>query len=201
MSKEDELVNSLIQYHRNRTPIGEDAQFVEKQFTPEAHYDHYGNRGAADLHARMKSKEGIHTYTEDYLYEFKGAAAIRASTGANEIIRQFNRMRNYFYKDESISRPDRVHCELTFTIEPETVAHVINNYEMYNSIHATDVMSTRSMEAGDQAVLFRTPGVDEPAHISLGKVSLSNPREYADAISGGVRDKMAGVVKSVLDEE
>jgi len=202
MSEEDKLVNSLIRYHRELDAVGPDVKYSQKKFTPEAHYNHYGNRGVADLHVRKTLKKGNMTSLQDSLYEIKGASAISNSTGANQIIRQFNRMRNFFYKDESLAHPDRVHCELTFTLEPECVEHIIENYEMYQSVHQTDEISTQTIDASAQLVLFREPGVDEPAHIDFGSVSLADPEEYLNRVekmSTQPHAKIGTILKDILD--
>jgi len=65
------------------------------------------------------------------VYEVKSAAAVEAATGANEIIRQFNKMRRYFYKDESRYKPSTTSFELVFIVEKETVEHVAENITLY----------------------------------------------------------------------
>lgn len=130
MSKEDTMVAEIIDYHRDSGVPGETSW--EYEFEPEAHYNYYGDRGVADLHVRRKETESYgRPYINDDVYEVKSAAAVEAATGANEIIRQFNKMRRYFYKDESRYKPSTTSFELVFIVEKETVKHVAENITLY----------------------------------------------------------------------
>jgi len=120
MSREDELVNKLVQYYRNDS-MTESVQ-VEK------HYNHYGDRGIVDL---VTDGFSLH------LFEIKSPAAIDAATGANEIIRQFNRMREYYVQDHEIEPNHQATFELCFTPDVECLRHVETNMEMYKNITQT----------------------------------------------------------------
>lgn len=160
MSKEDKLVNSAIEYHKE-----DKTETQTLDVTPEAPYNYYGNRGVADLFVRqaeLVNNAIIKTKVNyDYLYEMKGGAAIRNATGANEIIRQFNRMRKYFYKDENRTTPQTAHIELCFVIEPQTVEHVARNFQMYKSIAEDDLceeVKDPSSVLSAETVTFRRVG-------------------------------------------
>lgn len=113
MSDEDEIVNMLLGRSDNAEA--------------EVHYNHYGDRGVVD--AVVKG---------DYatlIYEVKSDAAIEAATGANEIIRQFNRHREYFMKGSNYGNQlhNSVHFMLAFTATDQAYQHVMDNFEMYAS--------------------------------------------------------------------
>ncbi|MFP9062541.1 hypothetical protein ACLI4R_18745, partial [Natrialbaceae archaeon A-chndr2] len=97
---------------------------------PEAHYNHYGDRGVVDLYIEQSTtyggKEGI-------VLELKSEAAVRESTGANEIIRQFNRMREYFFKGSSHDPPESIIFELCFVPTEYNIRHIYENLDLYYS--------------------------------------------------------------------
>lgn len=104
----------------------------------EKHYNYYGDRGVADLFIREHMPSGVE---DDYVLEFKSDAAIRAATGANEILRQFNRMATYFYKDPEIDlpttrawEPSNISFSLCFNATPTAYEHLVENYEIYETI-------------------------------------------------------------------
>jgi len=111
MSKEDEIVNMLLAR--------------DEEAEAEVHYNHYGDRGVVD--AVVPNELGL------IVYEVKADAAIEAATGANEILRQYNRHREYFMKGSSYGRtlPKSVHFMLAFAATPMAYEHVMDNYEMY----------------------------------------------------------------------
>ena len=156
MSEEDQMVQSLIQYHnsdQNRKNI------TEVNIEPEAHFNHYGDRGVADLFVRKKEVANSYkTYLHDYVYEVKSDKAVKSSTGANEIIRQFNRMRKYFYQDESKITPKSTHFELLFIPTKRTVEHVANNLSLYKSVENKKICEEVESIVGDTNALvcFRT---------------------------------------------
>lgn len=179
MSKEDELVNALI-----REAHGRDIYEVAT-VEPEAHYSHYSNRGFADLYVRLKiEEEGKYTEYKDALYEVKSASAVRQATGANEIVRQFNRMCKAFYQDEGRSLPHRVSFTLLFEVHPETVIHVAENLGMYTSVDNGDVFDNRRVDTL-QSVVFRDPNSDEKLverlHGHQGEIPTT-PGEWAYGI-------------------
>lgn len=130
MSKEDELAQALIRSHK-------ESQEREKEFHenaddagvyPEAHYNHYGTRGVADLYLTIGDWEG-------HLIEFKSETAVQNATGANEIIRQFNQMRKYFFEGSDHDVPTRnLMFELCFTATESNIRHLAENAELYASV-------------------------------------------------------------------
>jgi len=107
VSKEDELVNALVQ-------MAKGSGYDRVEVTPEAHYNNYGTRGVADLHIRRVEQLRYGTKYTDVVYEVKSESAVRSATGANEIIRQYNRMRENFYEDDRRKRPNTANFELGF---------------------------------------------------------------------------------------
>ncbi|MDL0132037.1 hypothetical protein PNP59_14095 [Halobacterium salinarum] len=126
---ESDLTNAVIK---------STSDYSGKLCTPEMHYSHYGNRGSVDLFV-----EGVHldqdlpTSCKTYVLEMKSASAISHSTGANSIIQQFNKMREYFFKgvdpEDINSVSDYVKFELAFTPSEDCIEHLFNYEEMYRS--------------------------------------------------------------------
>jgi len=126
-TSEDELTNALIQYHkRSNEELNESGpETYELGIFTEEHYNHYGNRGVVDLFV---------SEWQDHLYELKSEHAVRKATGANEIIRQFNKMRKFFYKGSDHIPARDVQFELCFTPSELTFRHLAENAEMYASV-------------------------------------------------------------------
>jgi len=143
-SVEDSIVQSLIQYHNDLL----DGEYEDSECEPlvepipEAHYNHYGDRGVVDLHVRLgQITEFTTETTHEYVYEVKSESALHQSTGANEIIRQFKRHCAYFYQD-----PDRnckapigkdglgVSFELVFEPTQAVLEHVRDNWVLYQTL-------------------------------------------------------------------
>ena len=155
MSKEDQLVNWLIESHDG------------DGYEVEVPYNHYGDRGVVDL----VLNDGPYTRSADMVraIEVKSPEAVKNSTGANEIIRQFKRQKKYFQKGSSY-KPGKykVSHHLVFVATPETRKHVEENREMYSSI---------------DRVLFRTVGETTPAHLLDGRVHHNQSEALADALA------------------
>lgn len=117
MSREDQLVNKLVEHYSDDE--------LTKSVAVEQHYNHYGDRGIVDV--VVEDEMGPH------LYEVKSPSAIANATGANEILRQFNRMREYYYRDHNVDRRDDVTFELCFTPDVECLRHVESNLDMYRA--------------------------------------------------------------------
>jgi len=138
--KEDQLTNAIIQ-----------KLDTEKIIEPEAHYNHYGTRGVVDLYVR-----NIHQRKpNDHLYEIKANPK-----DANKVIRQFQKMRNYFYRDKDRAKPEKTRFELCFTAEPGNLQHVKNNSEMYRSL---------AENYPNVIITFRHPENIRPVHIFTRK--------------------------------
>lgn len=135
--KEDDLTEGLIQYHQQNHLV----EVIE----PEAHYQDYGQRGTPDLYVIFtRAAEGL---IESHLIEVKSDHAIRAATGANEIIRQFNRMRYHFYEDEKRPAPEPLQegdevvlvFELAFIPSEYALLHLLDNKQLYNTAIQTRI--------------------------------------------------------------
>lgn len=134
--KEDDLTKSLIKHHQDRDHV----RIIE----PEAHYDHYGKQGWPDLYVVFnRIPENL---IEHHLIEVKSEHAVRQATGANEIIRQFNQMRWYFFEDDrrNVHQPRSEYedvvlvFELTFIPTEYNILHLFDNKEIYNQAITSD---------------------------------------------------------------
>lgn len=115
-SEEDEWVSAMLDYWSGSL-----------ETSVEHHYNHYGSRGVVDLYA--------HDHDVVIVFEVKSDAALMSSTGANEIIRQFNKHKTYFFESESlpIQRSGTVSFELTFIPSERTTKHVRDHLSMYET--------------------------------------------------------------------
>jgi hypothetical protein len=144
--KEDYLTNYLIEYHRENYDI--------QEIVPEKHYNYYGDRGIVDLFVRYKNDK-------DHIFEIKSNPK-----NANEVLRQFNRMKKYFYKGTDLERRNST-FELCFTPTAKNLRHFKENKEMYREVEGF--------------VSMRAPGNANPIILAGGengeKSNLSNYRE------------------------
>lgn len=176
--KEDDLTEGLIENYQKRDHI----RIIE----PEAHYDHYGHRGWPDLFAVfLRPDEGLVEY---HLIEVKSEYAVKAATGANEIIRQFNQMRRYFYEDdrhhvmlpEFESREIVLVFELTFIPTEHTVSHIFSNKRMYTEAITSDSPNPWEKLPSDQT----NTGIHSGIEVSLTLRHPNNPENELELISG-----------------
>jgi len=149
MSKEDDMAMKLAE-------MAESDLYDRINADYEKHYNHYGSRGVADLYVQQFEDD----WRRDTVYEIKADPAIRAATGANEIIRQFNRMCKYFYAGIEEAYPPRgsttPSAELTFVASELSFEHLKDNFSIYESIHGESVdAAVGSVETG---VAIRSPG-------------------------------------------
>jgi hypothetical protein len=189
---ESELVSHLIEGHQDNLDgdFGADELAIVE---PEAHYNHYGDRGAADLYVEEVEHTNRGDIRRGYLYEVKSAHAVREANGAGDIIRQFNKMQRYFFQDESWTHPNRVQYELVFLPTPTTVGHVAANETMYEQLDDKDPQEDSSM------VVFRAP--DELPH--PGHAYLNSPYDDVRKNLVSTRDdyaRAAGVEAEVFHE-
>jgi len=199
VSKEDELVNWLVQSHERR-------MIDEVEVEPEAHYNNYGTRGVVDLHAREIEHLRLGERHTDTIYEVKSESAVRQSTGANQIIRQFNRMRENFYEDNRRTRPYKVDFELTFELTPYVVEHVAENISMYSAAIKKERYNHRN--GGGSRLLFRfpDPGEDSSPGFFRG-IPNTPPTNVADWVRGlqvyteGVERRNANTVLLAILED
>lgn len=160
-SSEDKIVQSRIQdvkesqeLEKEHNPDADDAFAY-----PEAHYNHYGTRGYVDAYF------GVGNWSATVL-EVKSASAVNESTGANEILRQYNKMQEAFFKGTDYTPPSKsLQYELCFTASPQNIGHVVDNKDLYRSAasqlqdHRTErvmnIITIRFSESNSPLILFR----------------------------------------------
>lgn len=149
---EDDLVNALIDSAREH-----EIEDEPMRINVEPHYNHYGNRGAADLYTALHNKGG--QVSMGHVYEVKSDAALREATGANEIIRQFTKMVKYFLEDDSRKVPTySLTYELSFLPTTRALRHVIDNESMYQeAMQTTPELESRRNPDVECFLSFRHP--------------------------------------------
>ncbi|ELZ97970.1 hypothetical protein C440_01943 [Haloferax mucosum ATCC BAA-1512] len=169
--REDELATRVVEHFR--------AAFDDVEIHLEEPYNHYGNRGVADVYVRVRDPEPV-----DYLIELKSDAAVRHATGANEILRQYRRMERYFYKDdEHRIRPKLardgpgVHVLLLFAPTERCVQHVREHDSLYESIDPEAVVED---VAAVRKIAFLT-NLDGAALGELSFISVNGGVEFGSA--------------------
>lgn len=122
MSDEDRLAISIMD--------GLDSQNCDL----EVHYNYYGDRGVVDLVITDPAPSGGRGSLT--VYELKSKSSIENSTGANEIIRQFNRHRKYFFEGSEYEETDYwdVSYILGFYASDFAIEHIYENAKLYNSL-------------------------------------------------------------------
>ena len=125
MSKHDDMVESIIE--RKRRICSDNLEKCE----PEAAYNHYGSRGIADIYFVNREALGQTRAKRRTLYEVK-----TQPEPANKIIRQFNRMRKYFFKDQNrwYTVDDEILFILAVSPTPEMHEHLRTYWESYRSL-------------------------------------------------------------------
>ena len=149
---EDELATTVM------GSVGTD----ETVWEPEVHYNHYGDRGVVDL----LQTDTYETSQTMRVYELKCQPAIEAATGANEILRQFNRHRTYFFKGTDYKATDYegVTFELTFAATQPCYEHVRDNWSQYKHIANNNDGRIKTK------LLFRSDNVGVPLIPREGKI-------------------------------
>lgn len=155
---EDELADALIRYHRESQE--------ETRTYPEAHYNHYGNSGVADLYVAEGDWKGE-------VYELKSETAVGEVTGTNEILQQFNKIREFFFPGSSHTPPTKsLQFELCFTPSEYNFRHLAENAETYRSAVKQDltdvaterVLTTVTVRPADpeniEPIIFFAPNFD-----------------------------------------
>ena len=163
--REDDLANAIIENPRPE----DNTSAADAMIYPEAHYHHYGERGSVDLYIYVDNYVGAPTYGN--LIEMKSKYAVQNVTGANAIIRQFNRMREFFFLDESWTTPNIVHYELSFLPSEYNIRHLYKNEAMYVSAISQDRNRT---ESPDDSFLSTCP-VDPDEVKIKSKITLRSP--------------------------
>lgn len=168
---EDDIVSTLIEYHKQSVEDLEELDGIEYESKayPEAHYNHYGNRGIADLYVENVSERGDGSC---YVYEIKSESATRGATGANEIIRQFNKMREYFFKDNSYEPYHHTTFELCFTPTDYNLQHIYDNLSIYQSNVEQDI-SDLDVDRPNCIVTTRLPNPENISPILFSSPNLS----------------------------
>lgn len=169
MSNEDRMVDALIEWATDARSESDDREF-SYDVEIESHYNYYGNRGVADPYIReTEDMDDGRTFYYDKVYEIKSEAALKEVTGANEIIRQFNKMRKYFYKDESRSVPTDVHFELVFLPTESTIEHLVENMNLYQTCEENklceEVPTKNNNSPAIVTVRDHSTGISQPAQL------------------------------------
>jgi hypothetical protein len=200
---EDELASTFIKFFKQQTKnMNEDSCGCVKIDTfPEASYNHYGNRGFVDLYIR-RNHSG--TFTEGYVYELKSESAVREATGANEIVRQFNKMREYFFKGSSKNIPEEVNFELCFTPTHYNINHIYNNIEIYSSI-AKEKLHQEMVDSEISLVTTRPANKEDFTPIIFASpnnppISNFNFKEYVKSNNETVYEKNRELIKNISKE-
>ncbi len=200
-SKEDKLVNNLIVRSRDKS----EEYLTDMSVEPEAHYNHYSMRGVVDLYIQKEYEypdEG--RARNDVVYEVKAPSAVSSSTGANEIIRQFNRMCEAFYKSEQRRPPGSCTFQLAFVLTPETVLHVAENLPMYTSVDTAEISVPTCRQALSSVVFYSLQKKGGPA-VRLhgeGGEEPHTPDEWAKGIASragagpGVREQALAILEN-----
>lgn len=141
MSSEDKIVQKWMDVYGKK---GGDSV----EYHPERHYNHYGDRGVVDLVITEPLEEKDFPYQNE-LIEVKSESAVRNATGANEIIRQFNRMKKFYFEDDDHTPAENLFWindddEFTYQVQNKAILcfeateynrkHVLDNLELYNCV-------------------------------------------------------------------
>lgn len=137
--------------------------FPDSDFWVEVDYNDYGTRGSVDLvDRRNKINKAIWL-----VHEFKSAFAVEQATGANEIIRQFNKHKNHFFSGAEIPQPkrsDAVKWYLSFIPCETTIKHYKNNAALYEVIADKDTFVVFRDPRDGLMINPRTEEVPSPTH-------------------------------------
>jgi len=124
----------------------------------EKHYNYYGDRGIVDI-VDVRRYDSCKPKLD--IYELKSEAAIEDATGANEIIRQFNRHQEYFFDGQDEYQPYNTYREITFLLTfyacEKTIDHIDENIELYHNAadaeHGTSEIAVFHEEYGRVNIL------------------------------------------------
>ncbi len=162
---EDELATAIT------NSIGDE----NTTWKPEVHYNHYGDRGVVDL----VCESTVDGFNMLRVFELKCQAAIDEATGANEILRQFNRHRSYFFdgSDYKATDYDEVAFELCFAATKPCYEHVSENWAQYKYVADEKDGRVRTQ------ILYRTPECPDPFIPRKGGVLPSHNLEDVDGFN------------------
>lgn len=106
----------------------------ELEFTVEEPYANYGERGYVDLHVEHRDGSEV----SNYLYELKSEHALEHVTGANEILRQFNKMREHYGEANRLRQSPGygtdVAYHLVFEVTERCVEHAMKYLPLYRTV-------------------------------------------------------------------
>ncbi|AZQ14084.1 hypothetical protein [Halorubrum sp. PV6] len=190
--REDDLATRVVDHYA--------ATNDDPEINVEEPYDAEGRRGVVDVYVRRHTPERV-----DHVIELKSDAAVRAATGANEILRQYRRMERYFHADERHAiRPKLGRTQpgarylLCFAPTPTCVYHVATHRSLYGSVDTAarvdDVPAVRT-------VGFLTGLDGSPA--DLGVVSVNGDAPFgSEAFLRAVPDgsRLAESIRRVDDD-
>jgi len=143
----------------------------------EVPYNQYGSRGFVDAVFSWEPQgQSEETFYE--IIEVKSEAAIRGATGANEVIRQAQKMAGYFIEGQESEIVDTENHKFRLDIIDSEYnrEHLLENLELYSSIHDDD---------GDLTPAFRVNLVSEDG---FHQCSLNNLSEWLDSYGVGHLD-------------
>ena len=196
--REDELATRLVDHY--------EAVFEDPIVRLEEPYDAAGRQGVVDLYVRRRTPTRV-----DHVIELKADAAVRQATGANAMLRQFNRMQRYFHADETHAlrprlgrtEPGARYC-LLFAPTPTCVYHVATHRRLYESVtqagRVDDVPIVRTVGfltglAGDPIdVGYLSVNGDAPFGSRAFLDAVPTPSRLADAIHDVDDDLVEGSV-------
>lgn len=182
--KEDQLTNALVDFEKKQ--VDQQSKFI---IQPEKHYNHYGTRGVIDLYSR-RGKDTIREKRRDHLYEVK--SNVKSVDKCNEIVRQFQKMKENFYKGTELKRPSKVAFELVFTPSEKIFEHFQKNISIYQTLHNSD-FNNRSF------VSFRHPEKITPVVVTNSTMEFGTKEwiDYCKRTNPEVFKAISGVTQDV----
>jgi len=192
---EDDLTNAIIRYYH------EDNFSTVHSVEPEANFN-ADLSGYPDLYLIVQ--EGLHHEFQTHkIIEVKSEPAVKRATGANEIIRQFNKYRRYFFEDDyrgahPVAEWEEIvlQFELCFVPTEYNILHLYDNRAMY-----AETFKKRMWDAHEQIPVsnemgggvihgdieifptFRDPRSPKPYYPPLNDIEPSYPQELIEKIA------------------
>jgi len=155
---ESEMAQSMIDWYSDQREGDFDIEL-------EKHYNHYGTRGVVDIVDVDREPWLPSDRPRLNIYELKSKPAIEVASGANEIVRQFNRHQEYFFKGQNDYPPYRKYSTITFYLVfnacEAVIEHLQENLTLYQQAadpeHGT---SHIALFHEDYGVMIIPEGVD-----------------------------------------
>lgn len=154
------------------------AGVADHSFELEKHYNHYGTRGSVDIVDVVDFPKG--NLPDLHVYELKSASAVEESTGPNEIIRQFNKHKQFFFEGQEEYPPYRTYRNITFYLVFNACESTIDHLNEYLPLYHN---STEPAHGSSKIAIY---------HEDFGVV-------YISGTSNSVADANA-VCKELVDE-